>query len=281
VTRPVEELVDAARAVTAGDWNVELDVRSSGEIGALGAAFNTMTRELADQRERLVQAERVAAWRELARRLAHELKNPLFPLRITIDNLRRARADHPREFADVFEESMATLSTAIGNLTSVIGKFSDFARMPEPRVEEASPNAIVQQAVQLFQAQLAAPDRPRIALATELDAAAGTIRADPEQLGRAIQNLILNAIDAMPAGGTLTIRTRRVVGGVRLEVADTGEGLLDEERKRLFTPYYTTKQHGTGLGLAIVQSVVADHRGKIRVESERGRGTTFYIELPS
>jgi signal transduction histidine kinase len=240
-----------------------------------------MTRELADQRERLVQAERVAAWRELARRLAHELKNPLFPLRITIDNLRRARADHPREFDDVFEESMATLSTAIGNLTSVIGKFSDFARMPEPRVEEASPNAIVQQAVQLFQAQLGAPDGPRIALATELDAAAGTIRVDPEQLGRAIQNLILNAIDAMPAGGTLTIRTRRVAGGVRLEVADTGQGLLDEERKRLFTPYYTTKQHGTGLGLAIVQSVVADHRGKIWVESERDRGTTFYIELPS
>jgi signal transduction histidine kinase len=176
---------------------------------------------------------------------------------------------------------MMTLSTGIGNLTSVIGKFSDFARMPQPRVEDVSPNDIVHDAVQLFHAQVTAPDRPRVTIATELDPAAGTIRVDPEQLGRALQNLILNAIDAMPAGGTLTIRTRRVARGVRLEVADTGQGLLEEEQKRLFTPYYTTKQHGTGLGLAIVQSVIADHRGKIWVESERGRGTTFYIELPS
>jgi signal transduction histidine kinase len=281
VTRPVEQLAHGAHAVAAGDWTVELDVQASGEIGALGAAFNTMTRQLADQRERLVQAERVAAWRELARRLAHELKNPLFPLRITLDNLRRAKADHPREFDEVFEESVATLATGIGNLTSVIGTFSDFARMPQPRMEETAPNDIVRQAAQLFQAQLTAEGRPRISVAMDLDPAAGTIRVDPEQLGRALQNLILNAIDAMPGGGTLTIRSRRVAAGVRLEVSDTGEGLLEEERQRLFTPYYTTKQHGTGLGLAIVQSVVADHRGKVWVESERRRGTTFYIELPS
>jgi two-component system, NtrC family, nitrogen regulation sensor histidine kinase NtrY len=281
VTRPVEQLADGARAVASGNWDVELDVRASGEIGALGDAFTTMTRQLIDQRERLVQAERVAAWRELARRLAHELKNPLFPLRITIDNLRRARADHPRDFDAVFEESMTTLSTGLGNLTSVVGKFSDFARMPQPHIETVSPAEVVGDVTQLFHAQLTAPGKPRITIVTDLDPAAHTVRADPEQLRRALQNLTLNAIDAMPAGGTLTIRTRRVAHGVRFEVGDTGEGLLDEERKRLFTPYYTTKQHGTGLGLAIVQAVVADHRGKIWVESEKNHGTTFYIELPS
>ena len=281
VTRPVERLAEGARAVASGDWDVELAVRASGEVGALAAAFNTMTRQLVDQRERLVQAERVAAWRELARRLAHELKNPLFPLRITLDNLRRAKADHPHEFDDVFEESMTTLSTGLGNLTSVIGKFSDFARMPQPRLETTSAHDIVQSVVHLFRAQATAPGRPPVSMVTELDPAADDIRVDPEQMARALQNLVLNAIDAMPAGGTLTIRTRRVDQGVRFEVADTGEGLLEEERQRLFTPYYTTKQHGTGLGLAIVQSVVADHRGKIWVESERKRGTTFYIELPS
>ena len=281
VTRPVEQLAEGARTVASGDWDVELDVRGPGEIGALGSAFNSMTRQLVDQRERLVQAERVAAWRELARRLAHELKNPLFPLRITLDNLRRAKADHPREFDDVFEESMATLSTGLGNLTSVIGKFSDFARMPQPHVETTAANGIVQQVVQLFRAQATAPGRPPVSLEADLDPAAGEIRADPEQIGRALQNLVLNAIDAMPGGGTLTLRTRRTGRGVRFEIADTGEGLLEEERERLFTPYYTTKQHGTGLGLAIVQAVVADHRGKIWVESERRRGTTFYIELPS
>jgi signal transduction histidine kinase len=181
----------------------------------------------------------------------------------------------------VFEESMTTLGTGFANLNSVIAKFSDFARMPEPRFEDASPDDIVRQAVRLFDAQLGAAGRPRVSVNLDLDAAPGTIRVDPEQLGRVVQNLMLNAIDAMPNGGTVTIRTRRLPHAVRIEVADTGDGLTDEERRRLFTPYYTTKQHGTGLGLAIVQSVIADHRGKIWVESERSRGTTFYIELPS
>jgi signal transduction histidine kinase len=114
----------------------------------------------------------------------------------------------------------------------------------------------------------------------DLDDSVGTIRADSEQLGRAVQNLLLNAIDAMPAGGDLAVRRRRANGGVRIEVSDTGEGLTEEERQRLFTPYYTTKQHGTGLGLAIVQSVVADHSGKVWVVSARGHGATFHIEIP-
>jgi signal transduction histidine kinase len=148
-------------------------------------------------------------------------------------------------------------------------------------VSDVSPNAIVQQTVKLFQAQLATPGQPKITVTLDLDASAGSIRADGEQLARALQNLLLNAIDAMPQGGELTIRTRRSSGGVLLDVTDTGEGLTDGERQGLFTPYYTTKQHGTGLGLAIVQSVVADHGGKISVDSEPARGTTFHIELPA
>jgi signal transduction histidine kinase len=115
----------------------------------------------------------------------------------------------------------------------------------------------------------------------DLDTTAGTIRADAEQLGRAILNLLLNAMDAMPNGGRLTVRTRGTGGHIRLDVSDTGQGLTDEEKGRLFTPYYTTKQHGTGLGLAIVQAVVADHAGRIWVESAPGRGATFHIELAS
>ncbi len=119
------------------------------------------------------------------------------------------------------------------------------------------------------------------AVELRLDLAAGlrAIQADPGQLSRALQNLVLNAIDAMPSGGALTIRTAAQEGGMRLEVSDTGQGLTQEECDRLFTPYYTTKTHGTGLGLAIVQSVVSDHRGKIAVRSEPGKGTTFAIDL--
>jgi len=112
-----------------------------------------------------------------------------------------------------------------------------------------------------------------------LDPELNPVEADPDLLHRVVQNLILNALDAMPSGGTLTLRTRRSAHGVRLEVSDTGKGLTKEECERLFTPYYTTKQHGTGLGLAIVQSVISDHGGNVSVESEPDRGTTFRIEL--
>jgi signal transduction histidine kinase len=281
VTRPVEQLAGAARAVAEGNWDVRLDdLKASGEVEELARAFETMTRQLLDQRERLVQAERVAAWRELARRLAHELKNPLFPLRITVDNLRRSKSLSGAEFDEVFDESLATLLTGLANLNAVVSRFSDFARMPAPDFARVSPNELVQQSAQLFRAQLDAPEKPRIALTLDLDPSLDTIQADAEQLGRAVQNLLLNAIDAMPKGGSLAVRTRRVGEAVRFEISDTGEGLTEEERKRLFTPYYTTKQHGTGLGLAIVQSVVADHAGKIWVDSARGQGSTFHIEIP-
>jgi nitrogen fixation/metabolism regulation signal transduction histidine kinase len=281
VTRPVEQLAEASRRVASGDWEVRVgDVHASGEIEELARAFDTMTRQLVDQRERLIQTERVAAWRELARRLAHELKNPLFPLRITLDNLRRAKALPGTEFDEVFDESLTTMTSGLANLNAVIGRFSDFARMPRPEFASISPNDVVRQSVQLFRAQIEAPDRPPISLTVDLDESLGSIRADAEQLGRTVQNLLLNAIDAMPSGGALTVRTRRTDGAVHIEVSDTGEGLTDEERSRLFTPYYTTKQHGTGLGLAIVQSVVADHGGKVWVESERGRGATFHVEIP-
>jgi len=276
ITRPVEALAAGARAVAAGDWHTQVDVRSGGEIGALAAAFNQMTRELLEQRDRLVQAERVAAWRELARRLAHELKNPLFPLQITVENLQRARAAHPDEFDEVFRESTATLLAELGKLRGIVGRFSDFAKMPQPQLETVDLNGLVRDSVKLFEAQMqAAGVTLRLDLAADLRA----IQADPGQLGRALQNLVLNAIDAMPAGGALTVRTAAHEGGVRLEVADTGQGLTQEECDRLFTPYYTTKTHGTGLGLAIVQSVISDHGGKIGVRSEPGKGTTFLIDL--
>lgn len=282
VTRPVERLADAAREIADGRWDVRLEgMRTTKEIAVLADAFDTMSHQLVDQRERLVQTERVAAWRELARRLAHELKNPLFPLRITLDNLRRARPLPPAEFDEVFEESIGTLTVGLGNLNTVIGRFSDFARMPTPEFSRIVPNDLVRDAVSLFRSQLETHAGGDIRVSLELDPDAGAIQGDGEQLGRALQNLIVNAIDAMPGGGELGIRTRRLPGVLRLDVSDTGQGIEPGERDRLFTPYYTTKQHGTGLGLAIVQSVVADHRGKIWVESSPGRGASFHIELPA
>jgi nitrogen fixation/metabolism regulation signal transduction histidine kinase len=227
-----------------------------------------------------VQAERVAAWRELARRLAHELKNPLFPLQLTVENLVRARQQNPEQFEEVFRESSRTLLAEISNLKGIIGRFSEFSKMPQPQLHPMQVNDVIRGVAQLFQAQLEAPGRAKISCELQLHPRLEPVAADAELLHRAITNLVLNAMDAMPQGGTLTLRTRGEDGKVLIEVADTGSGLTTEECERIFTPYYTSKQHGTGLGLAIVQSVVSDHGGRIRVESQPGRGTTFVIELP-
>ena len=280
VTRPVEQLAEAAQEVAAGRWETRVPVRSQDEVGQLAESFNQMTRHLVEQRERLVQAERVAAWRELARRLAHELKNPLFPLQITVENLLRAREQNPAQFDEVFRESATTLLAEIANLKTIVGRFSDFAKMPRPQLQSVRVNEVLEGMMKVFAAQLAAPGRPAITPRLELDPALPAIQADPDLLHRALSNLVLNAMDAMPQGGTLTLRTAPLEGGVLIEVSDTGEGLTPEECERLFTPYYTSKQHGTGLGLAIVQSVVSDHGGRITVASQPHRGTTFRIELP-
>jgi two-component system, NtrC family, nitrogen regulation sensor histidine kinase NtrY len=280
VTRPVEQLAHAAQEVAEGNWNVRVDVLGDDELGQLADSFNRMTTELLGQKERLMQAERVAAWRELARRLAHELKNPLFPLQLTMENLVRARQQTPEQFEEVFRESSRTLLAEIANLKGIIAKFSEFSKMPQPRLQRVQVNEVIRGAVQLFQAQLEAPGRAKIICDLQLDPHLGTISADAELLHRAISNLVMNAVDAMPRGGTLTLRTRQDGGQVVIEVADTGAGLTPEECERIFTPYYTSKEHGTGLGLAIVQSVVSDHGGRIHVQSSPGRGTTFVIELP-
>jgi len=279
ISRPIERLASAASAVAAGNWDTQVEITSRDEVGELAQSFNHMTQQLLQQRERLVQSERVAAWRELARRLAHELKNPLFPLQLTLENLVKARSLPATEFDEVFRESTATLTAEIANLKTIIGRFSDFSKMPKPQLEDIDVADVLRKISALYEPALA-QHQPPIAFECRISDEPLRVSADPDLLHRALSNLALNAMDAMPNGGTLTIAAGRNGDSVELRVSDTGTGMTAEECERLFTPYYTTKQHGTGLGLAIVQSVISDHNGTIRVESTPGTGTTFVVELP-
>src|SRR5207247_3226483 len=192
VTRPVRRLAESAGMVAQGKWGTTVETTSNDEIGQLARAFNRMTHELVEQRERLVQAERVAAWRELARRLAHELKNPLFPLQITVENMQRARAHYPEQFEEVFREGSETLLAELAKLKQIIGRFSDFAKMPAPEVQPVRLEELVRENLKLFEAQL---QKAGVSSKLELDPNPRPVEADPEQIGRALRNLIMNAID--------------------------------------------------------------------------------------
>jgi signal transduction histidine kinase len=278
VSRPIEQLAHAAEEVADGNWDVHVPERGRDEVAVLARSFNHMTAQLTTQREQLVQTERVAAWRELARRLAHELKNPLFPLQLTVENLIRSRALPESEFDEVFRECTATLSAEIANLKTIIARFSDFSKLPKPELERIDAKHVLERVRSLYEG--AQTREARIDFAMNVADSPMPLMVDPELLHRALSNLVLNAMDAVPNGGTLTLSAQPSADKIEIRVADTGEGLTPEECERLFTPYYTTKQHGTGLGLAIVQSVVADHNGTIAIESHAGSGATFIITLP-
>ena len=220
--------------------------------------------------------------------MARELKGPLFPLQITLENLLRAHdqdwgtatqvpalENNPdslpkgsSQFDEVFHESMTTLLAELSNLKTLIGRFSDFAKTPAPQFQSVNLNEVVRSAVKLFEAQFTAPGRPPISATLDLDSNLDSIQADPDLLHRAVQNLVVNAMEAMPSGGKLAIRTERLNGSLRsarLEISDSGTDSAKDESGRLFAVQYTTSRHGTGLALAVVQSVVSDHGGKIAV----------------
>jgi signal transduction histidine kinase len=241
------------------------------------ARFDRMTEELAASRERVIQAERVAAWREMARRLAHELKNPIFPIQLSIETLRRVAEDDSsgRRLADLFRESSQTILDELRALRKIVDEFSQFARMPPPEPTPLRVNDVVEQALRLY-----APRAGGVEVRTDLAGDLPVVNGDRDLLARALGNLVSNALDALGGAGRLTLRTAPHAGGVRIDVEDSGPGLSDDQRTRLFTPYYTTKRGGTGLGLAIVQGIVSDHGGRVEVASAPGQGTAFTLFLP-
>jgi len=275
ITGPLRELADGAVAVAGGSLDASVPVRTRDEVGELAATFNSMTRDLAGAREELVRAERVAAWREIAQRIAHEIKNPLTPIQMAIETLQRAHSKSAAQFDALFGESAQTILDEVGRLKRIVHEFSSFARMPAPTLAPVDVSEIVDAALALYKGGETPLD---LTLPRDLPRAL----ADKEQLTQVVINLVENARDAVAAKGTIRVTTRTDPDGghVELEVADDGPGLSDEARAKLFTPYFTTKPRGTGLGLAIVHRIVTDHGGEIRVGGAPGGGAVFTVALP-
>jgi two-component system, NtrC family, nitrogen regulation sensor histidine kinase NtrY len=279
VSRPLARLEKATRDLAAGNWNARAGVRARGEAGRAARAFDEMSAELRAKRESLLQAERVAAWRELARNFAVELKVPLFSLQLTLENLSRARERTPDRFDEIFIESMKMVDSEMETLKGIIARFSDFAKMRQPHMQSVNVNEVVRAVVKGFEADFQSRGRPPVKPELLLDEYTPKIWADPELLHKGLENVIANSLNAMPMGGTLTLRTAQQNGMVRVEVSDTGSGLEGGEQTSA-SGLFAAKLEGAGLGLATIQTVVSDHGGRMSVEAIPGSGTAFRMEFP-
>jgi len=283
LSRPLERLADAASAVAAGARDRQVpELPGRDEVASLTRAFNQMTLDLAESEERLRQSERVAAWREIARRIAHEIKNPLFPIQMSIETLVKVWDRKHPDFEEIFKESTETILEEVARMKRIVTEFSDFARMPAPRLV---PTDLAELAVQVGALYRDAAPEVGLVLHAPVPVEADV---DPDQLRQALINLVKNGLEALrrgaeraPEGARLEVRVEAMRGGgAVLAVTDNGPGMDEATLQKLFVPYFTTKAEGTGLGLAIVHRIIAEHGGTIRVDSQPAVGTRFVIRLP-
>ena len=225
----------------------------------------------------LERAQRLATWREVARRIAHEVKNPLTPIKLAAQRLQRRYGGHLGQDGQVFQECTQIIVNQVDELKNLVNEFSRFARLPHLTLAPQDLNALVQETLLLYQEV-----QPRITLEFHPDPALPPILLDREQVKRLLLNLLDNALASISGSGTIAVSVRGdgAQDRVELSVSDTGEGVSDRDKVRIFEPYFSTKGGGTGLGLAIVNSIVAEHQGRIRVEDNVPRGARFIIEIP-
>ena len=278
ISRPLAVLALEAGKVAAGDAE-PIQIRGSGEVRTLGVAFDTMVKDLAVTRRRLAAASRIAAWREVARRVAHEVKNPLAPIRAAVETLRRLRAREDPRFDEYFDEATRTVLDEVHRISNIVTEFTRFARLPPPRPVEMD---VEETAKRIVQTHL--PAAGELKLAHVAQRPGRTIRADRDQVIQVLTNLVQNALDAVKEtpGGAVTLTTDNDGRYAYFSVADNGPGVSPEFAGRLFEPYATTKTTGTGLGLAIAQRIAYEHNGELSYvgTSANGKGAVFRLVVP-
>jgi two-component system nitrogen regulation sensor histidine kinase NtrY len=231
-----------------------------------------------DDITKLIRAQQAMAWGEAARRIAHEIKNPLTPIKLSTQRLRKKFAEGSNEFSDIFDQCTQTIIHEVDALKTLVDEFSRYARMPMSYPRPGDLHALIEKVLNLYSGV-----SRHILLTADLDPQVPPVNLDPDHMKRALVNLVDNAVAAVGEAGVICLKTRYVAGEgkVRLEVTDTGPGIPPEDRERLFLPYFSTKKSGTGLGLAIVYRIVTEHSGTIRVEESHPRGTRMIMEFPA
>ena len=262
-------------AIPREGQEVHLAAVATALVGDGGAAEGVVL--VLDDVTPLIRAQKVAAWREVARRLAHEIKNPLTPIQLSAERIRRYFAGGPPAARDLVDECTTTIVGEVESLKGLVDEFSQFARMPAPRTVPTDLPALIAGTLGLYNGIFS-----EVRIEQRVADGVPLVRLDAEQIKRVIINLVDNAIEAMERRGRIVVETQldRPNGVVRVVVADDGPGILPDERDKLFLPYYSTKRRGSGLGLAIVRRIIAEHGGSIEVGDNVPHGTRFTIELP-
>jgi two-component system nitrogen regulation sensor histidine kinase NtrY len=279
IIRPLAILSRKLEDTTLGRQNEPIKWDSQDEIGEIIRSYNQMLEKLAESEEKLAKTQREAAWQEMARQVAHEIKNPLTPMRLNLQHLVRTwNRDKPEndKLNRMFAKVTNTILVQIESLVNIANSFSQFAKMPEPQKSTFDLNRVIQEVADLYGAEKA------VQLNVDIPSEEFSVHSDRDQLSRVFNNLVKNAIQAIEHDhGRVDIRMKFGEETAIVEIQDNGKGIPDEIGKRIFEPKFSTKSSGMGLGLAIVKKIVETVAGgKIYFESEEGTGTTFYVELP-
>lgn len=278
ITQPISKIGQKLSQFRLGH-NEPLEWKSPDEIGQLIAEYNLMINKLEESAEKLRQSEREGAWREMAKQVAHEIKNPLTPMKLNIQHLLRVQQQDPERASSMLSEVAQSIIQQIDGLSRIAGEFSNFAKMPQAQNEYFELNKLVYSVYQLY----AKGDHGATEISLELPQQTLEVFADSTQLMRVINNLIKNALQAIPENrhGEVAIRLRQAGEKVILSVSDNGTGIPEALQDKVFFPNFTTKNSGMGLGLAMSRSIVNTAGGRIYFETEEGAGTTFFVELPA
>lgn len=279
LTQPIQLLLQGTRKLSEGDFNYRIPHQLKGEFGELIGSFNQMTRALKESQEKLVIAEKNAAWREMAKQIAHEIKNPLTPMKLSAQHIYYAYQDKAEDFNSILEKGISAIIRQIDALGKIATEFSNFAKFPTRRFEAIDPLQIVHECEQLYR------QTENVQITLQIAPSLPKIIADADELKRVFINLIRNAIQAMPKGGEIRIGAKEIVREgldyVEFRIKDTGPGIPPEYLSRLFEPNFSTKTDGTGLGLAICKKAIEAYRGGIEVNSPPKEGAEFIFWLPA